>query len=96
MSSMNVAQAQAQDLEVQACQAVSHLHQLQARQLQLTARNSLLETVINSNFDFDPDEVGHLPLHWVPLLVPCTERCHHHCAMRLLIHLLCLAWAAIV
>lgn len=47
------------ELEDEAAQALSRLNKLQARQLQLAARNALLEAVMDSNFDFDSKEVGH-------------------------------------
>ena len=45
-------------MEDEAAQALSRLDKLQARQLQLAARNALLEAVADSNFDFESKEVG--------------------------------------
>lgn len=48
-----VVQARVRELEDEAAQALSRLNKLQARQLQLAARNALLEAVADSNFDFE-------------------------------------------
>ncbi len=55
-----VVQARVRELEDEAAQALSRLNKLQARQLQLAARNALLEAVADSNFDFESKEVGHI------------------------------------
>ena len=47
-------------MEDEAARALSRLDKLQARQLQLAARNALLEAVADSNFDFESKEVGPL------------------------------------
>jgi len=53
-------QARVRELEDEAGQALSRLNKLQARQLQLAARNALLEAVADSNFDLESKEVGPL------------------------------------
>ncbi len=50
-------QARVKELDDEAAQALSRLNKLQARQLQLAARNAVLEAVADSNFDFESTEV---------------------------------------